>query len=238
MIPLLLQSPLLRAAGFRHGFSTRAVDFRPPADAGVAAESVALAGRYDRARLHQAEQVHGARALRVSGSPARVAAERADALVATCAGDAVGVRVADCVPVLLVDPVSGAVAAVHAGWRGIVAGVIAAAASVAAETGARLTLAAIGPSIGPCCFEVGADVAEEIARASTPDAVARRAGDKALVDLRRAVRFQLRALGLGDAHVDDVAGCTRCDEEQFFSHRRDGDAAGRHLAFVVARAPL
>jgi copper oxidase (laccase) domain-containing protein len=101
-----------------------------------------------------------------------------------------------------------------------------------------MALAAIGPCIGPCCFEVDADVAAQIAQATTPEVIARRVGDKAFVDLRRAVRFQLRALGLDDAHTDDVDGCTRCDEEHFFSHRRDGEASGRSLAFIVARGPI
>lgn len=199
----------------------------------MAIESVAIAGRFDGARLRQVHQVHGARAIVVGGAP--LEGEQADALVAMDRDDAVGVRVADCVPILLADPASGAVAAVHAGWRGIVAGVVASAFDAARARGASMTLAAIGPCIGPCCFEVGDDVAARIAGATSSDVVARRAEGKAWVDLRRAVRAQLRALGVTDAHADDVPGCTRCDAEHFFSHRRDGDAAGRHLAFIVAR---
>src|SRR5581483_4626515 len=196
MVPLLLESALLRAAGFRHGFSTRAVDFRPPADTKMAVESVALALRFSPERLHQVEQVHGDRV--VVTPVART--EKADALVATKGGDAVGVRVADCVPILLADPKTGAVAAVHAGWRGIVAGVI-------ARTLERISpsIAAIGPCIGPCCFEVGLDVAEKIG-AIDATSIARHEGNKAFVDLRRAVRMQLRKV----AAIEDVPGCTKC----------------------------
>ena len=126
---------------------------------------------------------------------------------------AVAVRVADCVPVLLADPMTGRVAAVHAGWRGVVADVIgtavrrlAVARSHGREAGSSSSrdaggfLAAIGPCIGPCCFEVGVDVGETIARATTTNSIARRdeARGKVFVDLRAAVRAQLRALGLAD----------------------------------------
>jgi YfiH family protein len=221
MMPLLLESSLLRSAGFRHGFSTRAVDFR---GGDVARESVALALRFDVTRLFEVEQVHGDRVL-VMDRPSK---EKADALVAKKSGDAVGVRVADCVPVLLADPSSGAVAAVHAGWRGVAKDIIAKTLStVPAE------LAAIGPCIGPCCFEVSAEVAESIASASDPSVIARREGDKAYVDLRKAVRTQLERAGV--RRIEDVPGCTKCDPEHFFSHRRDGDAAGRHIGVIVAR---
>lgn len=222
MVPLLLESALLRAAGFRHGFSTRAVDFRPPADTKMAVESVALALRFSPERLHQVEQVHGDR---VVFAPFSGKKEKGDALVAMKAGDAVGVRVADCVPILLADPRTGAVAAVHAGWRGVVSGVVERTLEQISPS-----IAAIGPCIGPCCFEVGLEVAEKIG-AIDASAVVRSEGEKAFVDLRLAVRMQLRKV----AAIEDVPGCTRCDAEQFFSHRRDGDTAGRHLALIVAR---
>jgi YfiH family protein len=155
--------------------------------------------------------------------------EEADALVAPAgSGAVVGVRVADCVPILVADPKTGSVAAIHAGWRGVEAGVIPAA--LALLVGGEL-LAAVGPCIGACCFEVGADVARRIA-AVAPGAkvVVREAGGKAFVDLRAAVRAQLEGLT-----VEDVPGCTKCGGARFFSHRRDGDAAGRHLAAIAAR---
>lgn len=246
----MLQSSLLRAAGFAHGFTTRAVDFRPvrpPRTAEEAShpplpvEAVALAARFDGRRLFLLSQVHGRDVLDVdrwlAGPPTRAGHPEGDALLARSAGSPVGVRVADCVPILLADTTTRTVAAVHAGWRGVALGVIDATRAAADEAGARFDVAAIGPCIGPCCFEVGADVAEKIAAATTPDVVARRAGDKAWVDLRRAARHQLTAIGLRDDRVEDVPGCTYCDAERFFSHRRDGEASGRHLAFIVAPGP-
>jgi YfiH family protein len=211
-----LESALLRSAGFRHGFSIRPWDFR--GDREHAEEAIALVLRLPRERMYRVSQVHGARAVRATGDVEALAREEADALVADEPGTAVSVRVADCVPVLLANSKTGAVAAVHAGWRGVVAGVV----GGAFELGGAFDLAAIGPCIGACCFEIGDDVAEKLA----PFARDRHG------DLRAAVRAQLRARGLPDAHVEDVAGCTRCDADRFFSHRRDGAAAGRHLAVI------
>jgi YfiH family protein len=167
--------------------------------------------------------------------------EEADALVARAArgsGEqpvAVAVRVADCVPILLGDRDTGDVAAVHAGWRGVEARILAATiATLGARPGALV--AAVGPCIGPCCFEVGEDVAERIANASAPEVIVRRAAPKAFVDLRAAVRTQLRALGVEADAIDDVGQCTRCNEADFHSFRRDGEASGRLIAAIVASA--
>jgi hypothetical protein len=207
------------------------VDFRPPADTEVAKQSVALALRFDVSRLVQVEQVHGDRV--IFAGKEELFGEKADALVATEPGTAVGVRIADCVPILLADPASGRVAAVHAGWRGVVAGIVGKTIALARERSIAFGLAAIGPCIGACCFEVGLDVAKTIAGVTHESVIERSTEDKAWVNLRRAVRLQLLRGGI--AAIDDVQGCTRCDAEHFFSHRRDGDAAGRHLGVIVAR---
>lgn len=228
---MALESARLRAAGFRHGFSTRRLDFKPLTEAAL--DAIGLALRLDAARVHVASQVHGARVVVAGDDPAATSREEADAVVAPTSGAVVGVRVADCVPVLFADTRTGRVAAAHAGWRGLVAGVLEATLATGAALGARFDVAAIGPCIGPCCFEVGADVAAEIAGTRDAAVVVRRAGDKAWVDLRAAVRARLERAGGID--VDDVAGCTKCDPERFFSHRRDGASAGRHLALIAAR---
>jgi YfiH family protein len=228
---LSLKSALLRDAGFSHGFSTKMAGSTEGfaaflADAGI-----------DGTQLRQVHQVHGPRAVRAPALP--TPASEADALVAL-APLAVAVRVADCVPILLADPSSGAVAAVHAGWRGLASGVIGAAADALSEIAGASPrgawLAAIGPCIGPCCFEVGSDVARTIAAAVESDAViARTVGDKAFVDLRAGVRLRLATSGFASAHVEDIPGCTKCDGEQFFSYRRDGANAGRLFAAIAAR---
>jgi polyphenol oxidase len=234
-LPVAIESSLLRSLGFRHGFATRALDFRASLDADTRADNVHTLGillRFEPSRLFQVSQVHGAVALLANDSPSTMSAREADAIVTMTRGDAVGVRVADCVPILLADPASGAVAAVHAGWRGFAAGVTSSANALANENGATFRAAAIGPCIGACCFEVGHDVARQITDRAGVDVVARRTSEKSYVDLRRAVRAELTRLGVTD--VEDVGGCTRCSPELYFSHRRDAEAAGRHLAVIVA----
>ncbi len=222
-----LESALLRGKLFRHGFSVKPLDFSPSGnDLAESEEAIALLLRLPRRRMYRASQVHGARAIVVRGEAdaESVAREEADALVANEPEMAIGVRTADCVPVLLANSKTGAVAAVHAGWRGIVGGVV----HSAFEHGA-FDLAAIGPCIGACCFDVGADVAEKLA----PHVVTR--DGRLRGDLRAAVRAQLERHGLDPARIDDVAGCTSCDSARFFSHRRDGEGAGRHLAIIAVR---
>lgn len=223
-----LESPRLTAAGFRHGFFLR--DVGP--DWGPACDVLAV----PRDRLFLVSQVHGRAVVVLSALdvPADVRPREADAVVSAVPGSACGTRVADCAPVLLGDPETGAVAAVHSGWRGTVQGIVAAAVdSLGGARVAERLVAAVGPHIEACCFEVGADVAIEIA-ASSPlgEVVIDRARAKPHVDLRRVIGAQLEALGV--RAVDQVPGCTRCDSERFHSFRRDGAASGRLLAAIVA----
>lgn len=249
-----LRSQKLESAGFRHAFSTRAggvsdppydaLDFAILRDAAKLRENqrrLAEAVGFDPARLYQTKQVHGRVVLRAEGEPARFVENEADGILGEPGTDhAVAVRVADCVPVLLADASTGRVAAVHAGWRGVVAEIVREAMRSLSPSA---TIAAIGPCIGACCFEVGADVAEQIAHATTPDVIARRdePRGKAFVDLRRGVRAQLVALGVPNEAIDDVPsaraheGCTRCDAERFYSYRRDADSSGRLVGVIVAR---
>jgi copper oxidase (laccase) domain-containing protein len=163
----------------------------------------ALLGALRAAVVIQVKQVHSARALLARDAEGA----EGDALVAEA------------------DLASGSVAAIHAGWRGVVGGVVRAGVQL---LGGRNLVAAIGPCIGACCFEVGRDVAAKIGF------VVREERDKAYVDLRAAVRAQLRSLGLPDAAIDDVAGCTRHEAERFHSFRRDGARSGRLLSAIVA----
>ena len=247
---LALHGELLSARGVRHGFSTRVggvsegpfatlnLAASPGDDREKVAENFARFSRaidVDASRLLQTSQVHGAAVRAVSRDDDRLALlnEEADALVSRDPSCAVGVRVADCIPLLLFQEASGHVAAVHAGWRGVVAGVVRAGVETLGGDRARI-VAAIGPSIGVCCFEVGDDVAKQIVDAAHGDpSIVKRDRPKPHVDLRRAVRVQLRALGVDDARIEDVPGCTRCDAARFFSFRRDGARSGRHLAAIA-----
>jgi YfiH family protein len=261
----VLRAQQLSAHGFAHGFATRlgGVSAAPYASLnlgdgiGDAPDAVAENQRrfagwvgYAPFELFTVSQVHGAnvRTLQPGDAPERVRSEQADGLVAR-AGRAVAVRTADCVPLLLADPATRTAAAIHAGWRGSVAGVVRASVVALLEASAsspnapnaspaRL-LAAIFPHIRTCCFEVGAEVAQALAHVAPGAQVAHvthvlRGATKPHVELAAVVRAQLLAAGLVAAHIEDVPGCTRCDAERFYSFRRDGSASGRHLAAIVA----
>jgi len=231
---MLLHSNLLAEQRFAHAFPTRS------------ATEADLEAHFSSAAIVQVKQVHGGRAVEAaeaSGCEADAVVARAaragrpaDAPAPSGGSVTVGVRVADCVPLLLADPRTGDVAAVHAGWRGIVAKIVPAAVNALAGPAGGPLLAAIGPCIGACCFEVGRDVGARIQEAcASGRVVVWGAQDKVYVDLRAAVRAQLRALGLSDAHIEDVPGCTKHEATRFHSFRRDGAGSGRMLAAIATR---
>jgi YfiH family protein len=208
--------------GLRHGFLDRAES------AGGLGAAVAAVGAP--LPLDVPRQVHGTRVL------AAAAGERpeADGLVTGMPGRLVGVVTADCVPVLLVSRGSRLAAAVHAGWRGAAAGVLEMAVREMVARGSEPghVEAAIGPSVGACCYEVGAEVRDAfVARTGDATAVAWTgpAGGKYHVDLRRAAALLLEAAGVGSATV--LGPCTACTPA-YCSYRREGSGVGRQLSFV------
>lgn len=253
---LAATSALLEAEGFRHGFflrhggvsegAFRSLNFI--ANSGDSLENVRrnveLAAAFLRVspdRLYYLSQVHGVvvEVLHGDEDPAEVVRRIGDATMSETGGVACGVRSADCGTLLIGDRRTGRVAAVHAGWRGTVGGVVAAAVGALENAGSQRSdlVAAIGPHIEVCCFEVGDDVAAEIA-ASAPagDAVVvRTEGQKPHVDLRAVLVSQLGALGIDGRAIDQVRGCTVCDAGRFFSYRRDGKISGRLLSAIVPR---
>jgi polyphenol oxidase len=173
-----------------------------------------------------AKQIHSAVALQAR--PGRCG--EGDAVYGDAPGLALSVVTADCVPVLLAGP-GGRLAAVHAGWRGIVSGVI--AETLKAAGGGSGWTAWIGPSIGPCCYEVGEEVAEQVAGSSGPEVVVAGPGSKPHLDLVAAARRQLNDADIvGVTEVHSVAACTRCESERLYSYRREGKGAGRNIAFI------
>jgi YfiH family protein len=242
----ILESSLL--SGFRHGFTTRDGGVSgPPYDTlnlgGLVGDDPAHVAenwrRLERATglgFARVRQVHGARVVRAerAGPPA----EEADAVVSAARGVAACVSVADCVPVLLADPESGAVAAIHAGWRGTLAGAaaegVAALASGAGASPERL-LAAVGPSIGPCCYEVSDDLAARFLAALGVAAVVE--GARPRLDLWSANARLLAGAGLRPERIEVMGRCTACERDLFFSHRRDAGRTGRQMAFIAPRAP-
>ncbi|OYT99735.1 MAG: hypothetical protein CFE40_06360 [Burkholderiales bacterium PBB1] len=211
-------------------------------DAAAVAENRALLASAVGAPVVRLNQVHGARVVRLTEADAAPGAPQhdADACFTTEPGVVCSIQVADCLPVLFAAP--GAVAAAHAGWRGLAAGVLEstlAALCDASGCAPDQVSAWLGPCIGPGRFEVGADVLQafgvSVAAASTPTAtpqavhfVPTTAG-KWLADLPGLARDRLSARG-----VQDVSGgtwCTASDESRFFSFRRDG-VTGRMVAAV------
>ena len=166
-------------------------------------------------------QVHGADLQVRDRLQPGAALERVDAQVTTSAGVTPLVLVADCIPLALAAP--GAVAAVHCGWRGVAAGIVQRAIDKVAELGGGPVSAAVGPGIGPCCYEVGAEVIERFAARGHEL-------QGPMLDLPGRVVVELQRAGVDDIAVAGI--CVSCNEELFFSHRRDGGVTGRQAALV------
>ncbi|MET0403937.1 MAG: peptidoglycan editing factor PgeF [Cystobacter sp.] len=249
-----LQSPLLPVP---HGFTTRegGVSEGPLASlnlgfsVGDARERVEenhrrLAGQVGvaLALLHTVKQVHGDLVVEAGAGEGthepRPPEAEADGLWTERPEHWVGVGTADCVPVLLVDPVGQRVAAVHSGWKGTEARIVARAVEALVARGSRPgdLLAAVGPCIQRCCYEVSGELGERFT-ARFGAHVVERGGGQVRLDLSRAVRDTLLGAGLLAPRVDVLTPCTSCDGRRFFSHRRDAGRTGRHLNFVVHRFP-
>lgn len=170
-------------------------------------------------------QVHSARVVDAEAG----SCGEGDALVVRGPGLAAAIATADCVPVVVAaDGPGAAVVAVHAGWRGLVAGVLAAAVARLPD---RANVAArIGPAIGACCYEVGEEVAEAVVRASSPAVRSTGPRGRPHLDLVAAAAAQLAAAGV--SRISRVALCTRCRADRLWSHRREGEAAGRNLTLA------
>ena len=201
-------------------------------------------------RVVRAKQVHGDGVLRVdaglvwrTGFPRCLVDEPAefDALITDLPGLALVVSTADCLPILIHDPVHKAAAAVHAGWRGTakrIAVQVLAAMRAAYGTDPADCRAAIGPGIRCCCFEVDATVTAAMADALPTwetHAEANRAGHW-LLDLAGINRSLLKAAGLRSDRIEDVDLCTSCRNDLFFSHRAEKGRTGRMMNFILLRA--
>ncbi len=187
--------------------------------------------------LHQNQvvspyQVHSNHVRWVGQAHAGTVQSHTDGLLTTTPGLALLFRFADCVPILLFDPVRRAVGLVHAGWRGAANRVVLAAVAALEQAGSRPAdlWAGIGPAIGPCCYQVGPEVAQAVAQVSPIPVVERRNGSLYL-DLPGAVRAQLMAAGV--ERVESASICTACRTDEWFSHRAEKGRTGRFGVLVM-----
>ena len=191
----------------------------------VAANRAIIAGYLGADALALVRQVHGRDVARLT-APGPMPPD-ADAVITDVVDLPIAVQTADCVPILLADLVGGRVAAVHAGWRGVVADVIGAALDELAPAGALH--AWIGPAICPGCYEVSEEVRAEVT-AAAPEAYAQTRSGTPAVDVRAGVAGQLRRRGIS---AEIVGGCT-FESDDLYSFRRD-PVTGRQAGVIVLR---
>jgi len=212
-----LRDPLLDEIGVAHGFGMR----------GASTPEAVVRPR----------QVHGIAVAQLDESMALTHAE-ADAVVSRVPGVPVAVVTADCVPILVASESGRAVAAIHAGWRGIAGGVVATAVGRLVEIAAEPLVAAIGPHIRPCCYEVDAPVIDAMKGRfgeSTHSALSPSRPGHERIDLQRLITLDLARAGVPSARTGTATAlCTACDADRFESYRRDGARAGRMVHWVAA----
>jgi polyphenol oxidase len=195
---------LARLGWLTHGFGTRLSENWPASNG-----------------LAFAKQIHSDRVLRVESEGPQ---GEGDALISNVPGIALTIRTADCLPILMADPKSRAVAAIHAGWRGVVSKIAPKAVqAMTREFGTRPEdlVIAIGPGIGPCCFEVGPEVAVQFGLSG-----------RSKVDLAATVCQQLGRNGVESGQISVSELCSYCDSQLFESYRRDREAAGRMVGMI------
>lgn len=272
---MLRAKNLSRQRWLRHGFTTRrAGDMRQPSPQRRLRQILAGTGHAPAHwRWSQLEQVHGCLvwgdAAAISGGRLRSGEAAGDGMFTRRLGRLLAIRTADCVPILLADPHRRVVAAVHAGWRGTVRRVVEKAiGAMRQEVGVRPEdlVAAIGPSIRVCCYQVGNTVveafrsqfayADDLFQSAEPDPVRSRypmlfmtgappghpydprwnPDRQVRLDLALANQRQMAAAGVPEGQIEVLPYCTYCQPQRFYSFRRQGEAAGR-MANVIGIVP-
>lgn len=197
--------------GLVHGFGRR--DSPPPT----------------RGRLFLLKQVHGTGL----ATPPWKSSPEADASATSAPGLLLGIKTADCLPLLFVDRDRRLAAAAHAGWRGTAAGIVGRVLDWFAAQGGRLddVQVALGPCIGPCCYEVGEELRSQFADAEQRFFTGAAPG-KPHLDLRGLNEQQLLTRGVAPHQIAHVAECTRCQPSLYYSYRREGAGTGRLVSYV------
>ena len=240
----LITIPALdRLDPIRHAFTTRqgglgarSSGIKSPDDWNAVAKAFGIAPD----RLVTVNQAHGEAIVTVDGQNyTGMRSVQADGLITSVRGIAIGIETADCVPILLIDPVTPAVGAVHAGWRGTVQKIVQKAIQkMQCEFGSepcRMS-AAIGPAIGPECYEVDEPVMGPV-RQNFPfwnEAALSRGNGKWGLDLVKLNRMELRQAGLAEKNIHSLGMCTSCGKDLFYSFRAEG-RTGRMLSAVMIK---
>lgn len=160
--------------------------------------------------------------------------EMCDSLITNVKGIALMISIADCVPILLLDPLQKAIGVIHAGWRGTVAAITVKTIETMVseyQTKPETLLIFIGPAAEACCYEVG----DEVAQRFRNDAVVRRGG-KLYIDLKTENEHQLYQVGVKENNIEKNEYCTICESTLFYSYRRDGRNTGRMLAVICIKS--
>ena len=260
----MVRSSVIPDAGFVHGFPERTGGVSPglrrslnmgkrwgddEANVIENRRRVAAHAGYDPEQLHATRHVHGTRVWNVDEP--RGDRDEYDGIVSKRPGAVLGAFAADCVPIVFADPEARVCGACHAGWRGTIGsspgpdvpaspnGVVANVIARMVELGARADRirVALGPSIGPCCFEVGPEVVAEfraafVAAGGEPTGLVVAGPRKDHISLRVANRTIAERAGVRPEHIDDRPPCTKCESDRFFSYRRDGRDGGMHMGFI------
>jgi len=187
------------------------------------------------ATLHQ---IHSDRiCLMDDKTPAQIPLE-GDALISRLNGAAVGVKIADCIPILIADPEQHAVAAVHSGWRGTQSRILSKTINEMRRffgSNPSQLFIAVGPGIRSCCYEVGSEVAELFEQDYPNCRLVQHLRDRSgkyHLDLIRALEIQLDLVGVRSENCFDLNMCTCCNTQDFFSYRAEGAASGRMMAVI------
>ncbi len=226
-IPGVYQSALFNNFPVIHGFSGKMFgDMRESASRRKLVKTL----KYDTPDIKTATQVHGSKILSVDGYSS---VDVGDALETADAGIIVGVKSADCVPVLLYDTVTHRVAAVHSGWKGTLAKITLHTVHDISSSVHSL-YAAIGPSILDCCYDVDGSRGERFmkAYAGNPSCVVR-IGSTYRLNLANCIQSDLMNIGISAHHIDTAGICTSCNHDSFFSYRYTyPDSCGMNMSFI------
>jgi len=221
----VLSEKLSSVDGIVHGFANRT----------VGTDVSEIKKQFDLPKVAQLKQVHSGDVIVLSDIENHQDATEGDALVTNLRGIGIGIRTADCVPILLADRSRSFVAAVHAGWRGTYSGIVLNTVKVIeSEFGIAPgeLVAVIGPSIKSCCYEIGEDVADRFnERFQNTDLYMSEIGNtKYLLDLSKANKLMLQSVGVEEIDILDI--CTKC-EDNFYSYRREGKGVSTQLSFIA-----